>query len=156
MPRRTSPPRLYLDPRRGQWIIRDGARFERTGCLESDRHGAESRLASYLGVKHTPQRSDTPLIADILLAYASEHLPHTRAAKNAAYNVGNLSEWWGDKKLPDVTARNCRAYAENKTPSAALWKHSAPRSGIGIANMGRCHPCRRSSCRRSRSRASDG
>ena len=119
MPRRRSPPRLHLDTTRRQWVIRDGQRLLRTGCAEPDRHGAEARLAAYLGQKHTPQRGPSPLIADVLLAYASEHLPHTRSSKNAAYNVGNLSGWWGDKKLSDVTARNCRAYAEGRSPAAA-------------------------------------
>jgi integrase len=119
MPRRRLPPRLYLDVSRGQWIIRDGARLIRTGCAERDRHGAEARLAAYLGQKHAPQRGPSPLIADILLAYASEHLPHTRASKNAAYNIGSLSSWWGDKKLADVTARNCRTYAQGRKQAAA-------------------------------------
>lgn len=131
MPRRRSPPRLYLDPTRRQWVIRDGPRLVRTGCAESDRHGAEARFAAYLGQKHTPQRGPSPLISDILLAYASEHLPHTRAAKNAAYNIGNLSAWWGDKKLSDVTARNCRAYAEGKSPAAARRDLETLRAAIG-------------------------
>jgi integrase len=131
MPRRRLPPRLYFDTTRGEWVIRDGQRFVRTGCTESDRRGAEARLAAYLGQKHTPKRGPTPLIADILLAYATDHLPHTRAAKNAAYNVGNLSAWWGDKKLSDVTARNCRVYAEGKTSAAARRDLEVLRAAIG-------------------------
>lgn len=131
MPRRRAAPRLYLDPARRQWVIRDGSSFVRTGCAESDRRGAETRLAAYLGQKHRPQRGPEPLIADILLAYGSEHLPHTRAAKNAGYNVGNLSTWWGDKNLSDVTARNCRAYAETKPPAAARRDLETLRAAIG-------------------------
>src|SRR5215469_16078036 len=119
MPRRKSPPRLYLDTKRKQWVIRDGAQFIRTGCVESNRHGAETRLAAYLGRKHKPVPSATPLIADVLLAYASEHLPHTAAAQNAAYNIGNLSGFWGPKWIGEVTARNCRAYARERTAAAA-------------------------------------
>jgi integrase len=119
MPRRRAAPRLYLDPARQQWIIRDGASFIRTGCAEHERDGAEKRLAAYLGAKHTPQPSSTPLIADILLAYASEHLPHTRAAKNASYGVADLAAWWGDRTLSDITARSCREYASEKRPSWA-------------------------------------
>jgi integrase len=131
MPRRRAPPRLYLHPTRRQWVIRDGESYVRTGCAEHDRHGAEARLASYLGKKHKPQAGPTPLIADVLLAYASEHLPHTNAAKNAAYNISNLSAWWGDKKLSDVTARNCRAYAQGKTPAAARRDLETLRAAIG-------------------------
>ena len=126
-----SPPRLYLDGTRRQWVIRDGPRLVRTGCAEPNRDGAEARLAAYLGQKHTPQRGPAPLIADVLLAYASEHLPHTSSSKNAAYNVGNLSAWWGNKKLSDVTARNCRAYAESKSPAAARRDLETLRAAIG-------------------------
>jgi hypothetical protein len=95
MPRRRAAPRLYLDRKRRHWIIRDGASFIRTGCAEHERVGAEKRLAAYLGSKHTPQRSASPLIADILLAYSAEHLPYTRGARNAAYSIEDLATWWG-------------------------------------------------------------
>src|SRR5262245_54947103 len=131
MPRRRAAPRLYLDSGRGQWAIRDGARFIRTGCAEADRDGAEARLAAYLGAKHKPQPSPTPLIANVLLAYSAEHLPHTRAAKNAAYNIGNLSAWWGDKKLADVTAKNCRDYSKTRTPAAGRRDLETLRAAIG-------------------------
>jgi integrase len=65
------------------------------------------------------------------LAYASEYLPHTKAAKNAAYNISNLSAWWGDKKLSDVTAKNCRAYAKDKTAAAARRDLETLRAAIG-------------------------
>ena len=65
------------------------------------------------------------------MTYASEHIPHTRAAKNAAYNIGNLSKWWGDKKLSDVTARNCRAYAAARPPVGARRDLEVLRAAIG-------------------------
>lgn len=131
MPRRRAAPRLYLDPGRRQWVIRDGASFVRTGCAESERGGAEKRLGQYLGQKHTPQRGTAPLISDILFAYSTEHLPHTRAAKNAAYNITNLSAWWGDRRLSDVTARNCRSYAMGRTSAAARRDLETLRAAIG-------------------------
>lgn len=118
MPRRKSPPRLYLDESRNQWLIRDGSYGIRTGCPESDRRGAEKKLIEYIASKHQPARSDDPLIADILLAYGNEHLAATRSAANGAYNIKSLSSWWGDKKLSDVTAINCRSYAKTKKPAA--------------------------------------
>ena len=53
------------------------------------------------------------------MTYASEHLQYTATAKNVSYHVKALDQWWGDKRLSDVTARNCRAYAKTKTPAAA-------------------------------------
>ena len=131
MPRRRSPPRLYLDKIRQQWIIRDGASFVRTGCAESDRVGAEGRLQQYLGEKHQPAPSADPLIADILLAYAREHLPHIATGKHVAYTITNLSKWWSDRKLSDVTARNCRAFAEKRKPAAARRDLETLRAAIG-------------------------
>ncbi len=119
MPRRLEGPRLRLDRKRRQWFIRDGARFLRTGCAEHDRAGAESRLAQYLGQKHQPEIAASPLIADVLLVYGREHLPHTRSARKASYNIASLAAWWGDKRISDITARNCRAYGEGRTDSAA-------------------------------------
>jgi integrase len=118
MPRRRSPPRLYLDKDRRQWIIRDGSTRVRTSCAESDRAGAEKRLAEYIGEKHTPTPGPDPLIADILIVYSREHLQHKPSAPNYAYNVGLLSKWWGDKKLSDVTPANCRAYGKGRTQAA--------------------------------------
>jgi integrase len=119
MPRKAQGPRLYLDPRRKQWVIRDGQNFVRTGCARADHEGAQKRLAEYIGSKYRPAPSPSPLIADVLLAYSQEHLPTTLAAANSAFNINNLKGFWGAKKLLDVNARNCRAYAETKSAGGA-------------------------------------
>lgn len=119
MPRRAKGPRLYLDPKRHEWVIRDGTYFGRTGCPESNAEWAEKLLAKYIGRKYRPKASGVPLIADILLAYGKEHVPHKRSAKNIDYTIGNLSRWWGDKTIKDVTPANCRAYAAAKAQAAA-------------------------------------
>jgi integrase len=118
MPRRRSPPRLYLDKDRGQWRIRDGALRIRTSCAESDRASAEKLLAEYIGKKHKPASGSDPLIVDILIVYSREHLQHKASAVNYAYGVGLLGKWWGDKKLSDITPANCRAYGVGRTSAA--------------------------------------
>lgn len=119
MPRRRAAPRLYLDRKRKQWVIRDGSRFVRTGSPEADRREAEKRLAEYLGQKHKPEGGPDPLIADVLLVYAQEHVPHTKAAKNTAYNLASLGSWWGDRRVSDIAAGSCRDYARDRLPAAA-------------------------------------
>jgi integrase len=131
MPRRSAGPRLYLDPSRKQWVIRDGSHFVRTGCPESAVDEAQKLLGEYLGSKHKPQRSPAPLIDDVLVTYSNEHLPHTRAAKNATYQVASLAAWWSGKRTTDVTALNCRAYAEGRTPAAARRDLEVLRAAIG-------------------------
>src|SRR5437016_5219541 len=118
MPRRRAPPRLYLDRKRGQWVIRDGGAFVRLGLSESERAAAERKLAAYLGEKHQPERGPNPLIADVLLVYAREHLAHAATARNSAYSLGYLVRWWGDRRASAVTPANCRAYAQAATSTA--------------------------------------
>ena len=134
MPRRKSPPRLYLDPGRQQWIIRDGSSFIRTGCAEGERKQAEIELAAYLGKKYKPESGPDPLIADVLLAYTKEHVPHTRAASNAAYNVSNLSGFWGDKRVSGISANACREYAGGRSPAAARRDLETLRAAVGYWN----------------------
>jgi integrase len=138
MPRRRGPPRLYLDPQRRTWGIRDGARTIRTGCLEADGRGAEAKLAEYLSNKHKPEASPCPLIADVLLVYGREHIPHTRAVKNTAYMIASLGRWWGSKRVSDITAKACRDYAEARPRSSARRDLQTLRAAIGYwhANYG--------------------
>jgi integrase len=110
MPRRRSPPRLYLDPKRDQWIIRDGPSFIRTGASEGQRQQAEKALHQYIGLKYTPAPSATPLIADVLTIYAEEVAPHRKSARNTAYHIGNLLKWWGTKTVADINTKSCRSY----------------------------------------------
>ena len=160
MPRRRAAPRLYLDPGRRQWVIRDGASFVRTGCVEDDRRGAEKRLIEHLGQKHRPWRGagENPLIADVLVAYASEHLPHTVNAKQASYSIAALGEWWAGKRLGDVTGKACRAYAEANCQSWARKNLNCcePQFDIGTANTAPCLRFLLLSCPRRRSPATDG
>ena len=51
------------------------------------------------------------MINDVLLIYGREHVPHTRDAANISYCLVRLGYWWQDKRLSNVTAVNCRAYA---------------------------------------------
>lgn len=119
MPRRRAPPRLYLDPKRQTWIIRDGARFIRTGCTREHLAEAENQLAIHIGEKYAPPQTNNPTIIEVLAAYAAEVVPHRASRRNISYQIGTLSRWWAGKTSSDVTSRTCRAYAETKSASAA-------------------------------------
>lgn len=58
-------------------------------------------------------------MADLLLAYGTEHVPHTLTPDNINYTIASLSAWWVGKYVADVTPTNCRAYAETKAGPAA-------------------------------------
>jgi integrase len=118
MPRRRLPPRLYHDQTRGDWVIRDGAAFVRTGVAYGESAAAERALADYIADKYKPAPSPVPSMADVLLAYRRDKVPSMKS-RAAIYNVRNLAEWWGDKTLADVTAANCRAFTATRTQAAA-------------------------------------
>jgi integrase len=118
MPRRRLPPRLYLDQARQQWVIREGQSYIRTACAPGDIAGAERALADYTTAKYKLEPSPSPPVADVLLAYLRDKIPHHKS-RSAKYNISNLAAFWGDKTLADVTAANCRVYAVTRTPSAA-------------------------------------
>lgn len=119
MPRRKAGPRLYLDPLRKQWIIRDGTRFVRTGSGEGNRPDAEKSLASYIGHKHAPAPSSNPTIDEALDAYGADHAPHTARPADTGYAVTNLLAFWSGKRVSDITAKHCRAYTASKSPGGA-------------------------------------
>ena len=115
MPRRRAPPRLYLDPGRRVWVIRDGGAFIRTGIAEADRAAAEKCLAKYLAAKHEPERGPNPMICDVVATFATEHLAYAVTARNSAYSLGYLLRWWGDRRVSAVTPANCRSYVAAAT-----------------------------------------
>ena len=112
MPRRRAPPRLYCDPTRRDWVIRDGLAFIRTGCGEHERERAEKQLAAYLAAKYVPERGPNPLVCDVLSIYATEHMLHCASTRRSGtYNAMSLLNGWGAKRASDVTPQACRAYA---------------------------------------------
>lgn len=70
-------------------------------------------------------------MADMLIAYGNEHVPGKRSAQNIAYTISNLVPFWGDKRLKDITAKNCRAYAKDTTSSAGRRDLETLRAAIG-------------------------
>lgn len=119
MPRQYRGPRLFLDRQRDQWVIRDRDRNIRTDCFGSDTRAAEKRLAEYIASKHVPAPSASPLIADVLNAYAQDKGGIGRRAENVRHTASNLLRWWGRYSLSDITARSCRSYSNSRTHSVA-------------------------------------
>lgn len=123
MPRRggrpSAGPRLWLDKKRQQWVIRDGPRFIRTGCGLGSRDDAEKFLQAYLGKKHAPTPSNDPLIDEVLATYATEHAIHTTRARNVGWYIGSLLRYWSGKRVSEITARTCRGYADQKIHGGA-------------------------------------
>jgi integrase len=120
MPRRASGPKLWFDKKRGTWTILDGRGRRRTGFTLDDTRRAEKALGEYIAGKHQVRDSATPFIADVLSAYASEHLAHKVSGDHIIYDIRKLAKWWGEKRVAEITAKACRAYVtyRNAPPCA--------------------------------------
>ena len=116
MPRKQKPPELWLRTDGGRepmWVILDGGRKIGTGCPERASAEAEKRLAEYIAQKHKApgeRRAHAALVADILLFYLQNRIPHLAAPKWEAYRIQKLAEFWGESKLTEITGQRCRDY----------------------------------------------
>jgi integrase len=119
MPRRSSGPRLYWDKGRESWTIIDGRFHRRTGLGAADIKQAERALRDYIEGKHKPAEGPNPLLADVLSAYAEEHIKHTVSGKHILYDIGHLNRWWGTKRVTDIGATAVRNYIASRNAGSS-------------------------------------
>ena len=130
MPRRSKTARLWLRPeatkngklyRRATWLIIDGGRHFSTGCLAHEIGKAERKLAEHVALKYRPSRKERDIelidIADVLTIYLDD--TGARQASRAKFEarIARLNEYWGDKKLVEVTGETCRDYVRRRGTS---------------------------------------
>jgi integrase len=123
MPRRSKGVRLWLRParrdgegaHRSTWII-DGARHVATGCPAHEIAAAEDKLASYITGKYQPARKERDIeqidVADVLSIYDNDCGGRQRNRRQFDARLARLNEFWGGKKLSEVTGETCREYAK--------------------------------------------
>ena len=127
MPRPRKAPRLWLRPARKEangsirpasWIIKDGGKHISTGCGEGDSEEASRKLASYiLGQYQIPdtERDISDIdISDVINIYVRDCGPQQVRQKQLAERCSRLLDFWGRKKLSEVTGRTCREYAAHR------------------------------------------
>jgi hypothetical protein len=127
MPRSSKGARLWLRPARRKggrivanavWIIIDGNKHIATGCLKDQAREAEKRLAAYISEKYQPSRYardiDQIYVADVLSIYLDDCGPRITDLPKLERAVGRLNDFWGGKTLSQVTAAECRAYANSR------------------------------------------
>lgn len=123
MPARKKGIRLWLRAKRrdrngtvrqASWIILDGDKHVATGCAASEIAAAEGRLAEYVATKYRPQRKARDIeqidMADVLSIYEEDS--RDRQANRTKFNgrLHRLNDFWGDKKLAEITGQSCRDY----------------------------------------------
>lgn len=127
MPRKTKPPRLYLH--NGQWIIRDGAVFRRTGCGVGAIEAAGQRLAEYIaGKRAAPAGGSNPAtvtLREAVMAYAEQAVAarKTRHRRNeTAAQCARIIAFAGETTLRQITGDWCRRFAAAST-TASMARH---------------------------------
>lgn len=123
MPRRSKGARLWLRPtrrKRGRivanavWIIIDGKQHIATGCLAHEAERAEKCLAEYIARKYEPARHPRDLefirVADVLSIYLDDCGSRVADRDRLESYIARLNDYWGDKRLSEVTNAVCRAY----------------------------------------------
>jgi integrase len=127
MPRQSKGARLWLRSARRKggrliasavWIIVDGNRHVATGCLKDQAGEAEQLLAAYIADKYRPSRHARDIdqidIADVLSVYLEDCGPRMADQPKLERAIGRLNDYWGGKKLSEVSATECRVYAHSR------------------------------------------
>jgi integrase len=95
------------------WVILDGGRKISTGCPENAGIAAQKRLAEYIAQKHEApreRRASSALIANVLLHYLKHRVPQLAAPKWEAYRLEKLGEFFGERRVSEITGKLCRDY----------------------------------------------
>jgi len=130
MPRRSKGARLHLRPARYEagklthaatWIIRDGAKYQGTGCLEHEIGKAEQALKDYIAGKYSPQRKERDIdaipIADVLSIFIDDRpdlFVENPDAKKYVARMKRLRDFWGKLMLGDVNKAKCNEYVKKR------------------------------------------
>jgi integrase len=107
------------------WNIRDGQRTIGTGCVESDREGAERRLAEYIIGKHDPKASrrrgdpNAIKIADALSVYMVEKIAASARPKAGIAMIENLGAFFGERTIGELTGALQRDFAKQRGSQSA-------------------------------------
>jgi len=123
MPRHARGPCLWLRPPRERgdpaiWIIRDRGHqlifFQGAG----DHREAETALAEYIASKYAPARRERDIaeipVADVINVYLADVAPNQARPEKCAERCDRILEFFGERRLNEVTGATCRAYAEWK------------------------------------------
>ena len=131
--------RLWLEPaeyagegkvvRHATWVIRDGSRKVRTGCIREDRGRAEQELADYITARYQAPRDRNrhptqTLVLDVLNIYLADMAKNHARPEETKQRVLTLANFWEPFTLADVNGTRCREYVKWRVGQP--WKSSKP------------------------------
>ncbi len=101
------------------WFENGSMRKKSTGT--QNRHDAEQQLSQIIIEKEQPIDLVNPtkrIIADVLAAYAEEHIIHTVSQEATGKNIRALLPFWGHRVVSDVRPVLCREYVKYRRENA--------------------------------------
>src|SRR5262249_35723049 len=100
---------------RAVYLILDGGRHHPTGCFAGEAERAERKLAEYIAAKYQAPRKGQTIEAIPVAAALSINVedwgPGKRNRKKLTERIGRLNEFFGGKRLSELSAASCRDYA---------------------------------------------
>lgn len=121
MPRRNSGPRLFWNARKRLWYIRwtERGRGRERSTGAADAGQAQTELARFIENRAAeaarPREPGRIWVADVIGAYAAEHVPHVASVETAAAACDRLLSWWGGRVVGDISPQTCKEYARSRT-----------------------------------------
>lgn len=115
----------------GVWLIIDGAQHISTKT--ADRAAAERALAAHINARWQPTPQDSAaavMVADVLAFYAKERASRWADPTRARQQLAALNQWWGSRRLSEVTAATCRRFAESRAETTARQQLETLRAAI--------------------------
>ncbi len=148
MPRRAKPARLWLEPerrdatgrvtQRAVWVIRDGGRKISTGCGADALPDAERKLEAWIAAKRDPAaaaraEAADPYLADIISLWLDLRAERQARPAEVRARAARLLDFWGLKRVSEVTPGNARAYAKGRAASGARRELEDLRAALRLA-----------------------
>lgn len=115
MPRPRLPARLWFKRSEGQWVIRDGAAYIRTGYGAQQRGEAEAALKDYLASRRPPSRIGPAqpgdlTVGEVLARYVDDKGPGQKNPVTLRSCVKALAPFWGNLTCDAIKGATCRRY----------------------------------------------
>lgn len=105
----------------GQWFILDAGKHVATGCAQGEKAEADRQLAEYIVDSYRPVRRARDIeditVAEVLAIYDADLREKQANQKTYDKRIIRLNDWWGKKRLAEVTGQTCRDYLASRGKS---------------------------------------
>ena len=112
----------WIEPRQCWYIIwYEGGHIRKKSTGTRDRSQAEQELSKHIIEKDQPIDVVSPArrnLADVLAAYAEEHVVHTVSQEATGNNIKSLIPFWGHRTVAEVRPVLCREYLQYRRAQA--------------------------------------